>query len=242
MKQMWWRLSLFGLIGAASLLLAPLEQFIPADFEPMLVRLLAIVQPAVLVLIFTGLGVWAAPHVGLDAPVFRAWAEGGSLSAALRRQLPAALWSGVAVAIILVLFWLIMASQTVAGPLANFKLPLLTKLLYGGIVEELLLRWGLMSFLAWLAWRLMGTARPIPAYCYWAAILVSACLFAAGHLPVLFLVLPDAPAWLVAVTLIANALPGLLFGWLFWRGGLEGAMIAHASGHLFATIALAMLG
>jgi hypothetical protein len=39
----------------------------------------------------------------------------------------------------------------------------------------------------------------------------------------------------------ANALPGLLFGWLFWRRGLEAAMGAHALAHLFAWAALAIV-
>jgi hypothetical protein len=34
-----------------------------------------------------------------------------------------------------------------------------------------------------------------------------------------------------------NATFGLLFGWLFWRWGLESAMIAHALTHLVSDVA-----
>src|SRR4249919_3665205 len=86
----WWRLSLLGLVGVASMLLAPLERFIPLQAAPILVRLLALIQPSLLVLALAALGVWAAPKVGLDAPVVRAWAERRPILAPLRRQLLAA--------------------------------------------------------------------------------------------------------------------------------------------------------
>jgi membrane protease YdiL (CAAX protease family) len=34
-----------------------------------------------------------------------------------------------------------------------------------------------------------------------------------------------------------NAAFGLLFGWLYWRRGLESAMIAHAMTHLVSQLA-----
>jgi hypothetical protein len=37
-------------------------------------------------MLLMALGLWAAPKVGLDAPVVRAWAEGKSLWPALRRS------------------------------------------------------------------------------------------------------------------------------------------------------------
>jgi membrane protease YdiL (CAAX protease family) len=53
--------------------------------------------------------------------------------------------------------------------------------------------------------------------------------------------MPDPPRTLVAMVLVGNSLPGMLFGWLFWRRGLEAAMIAHALAHLFAVTALSVL-
>ena len=236
---MWWRLSLLGLIGAASMLLAPLEQIAPTDMPWLLLRLLSVVQPAILILACAALGLWAAPKLGLDAPVVRAWAEGRPLLPALRPQLPAATVAGLAVAAVLILFWMGVRALPSASPLLTFEMPLTTKLLYGGIVEELLLRWGIMSLFVWIAWRLGGRAAPVPAWCFWTGMTAAALLFAVGHLPMLYFLLPEPPAVLVLMVIIGNALPGLLFGWLFWRRGLEAAMIAHALAHLFGTIALA---
>lgn len=239
---MWWRLSLLGLIGTASMLLAPLERLVPTEMPAMTLRLLAIIQPSVLVLALAALGLWAGPKLGLDAPVVRAWAERRPILPVLRSQLLAAAIAGAAAAAVLILFWLrVTGMPGVAEKLGNLQLPIVTKLLYGGIVEELMLRWGLMSFFAWAIWRMAGRPSGPPAWCLWAAMTVAAILFAAGHLPVLYLLLPGPPPQLLLMVLAGNAVPGILFGWLFWRRGLEAAMIAHALAHLFSVAALAVL-
>lgn len=244
MIAMWWRLTLLGLIGSASLALVDFSQFTQfgeSPVDPLLLRLLAVLQPAVLVALCVALGMWAAPRVGFDAPAVRAWAERRPAWPALRPQFAPAAWGGLAIAVMLVGFWSVVRSQAFAAPVTAFELPLATKLLYGGIVEELLLRWGVMSLFVWIAWRLGGGARPVPAWPIWTGLIASSMLFAAGHLPVLFVLLPDAPAWFVGFALTGNFIPGMVFGWLFWRRGLEAAMIAHALAHLLSTAALALL-
>ena len=238
MRGMWWRLSLLGLVGVASLLLVPMEELIPVDIDPVMIRLAATIQPALFVLAFAAIGVWAAPRVGLDAPAIRAWAESRSVWPALRPQLPAAVGVGLVVAFILLGYVWALPSTGVGETLLRFAPPLAARLLYGGLTEELLMRWGLMSLLVWIAWRLAGRTAPVPAWCYRAGVTLAALLFAVGHLPALFLLAPDAPSSLVLMVLACNFVPGLLFGWLFWRRGLEAAMAAHAFAHLFAWAAL----
>lgn len=239
--RMWWRLALLGFLGTLSLALIPLDGFGPLPFDPALMRLLVVVQPTVLMLLAVLLGLWAAPKVGLDAPAVRAWAERRPILPALGPQLAPAAWAGLAMAVMLVGFWWVVRAQAFAAPVIALEMPLATKLLYGGIVEELLLRWGVMSLFVWIAWRLGGAARPVPGWAVWSGLIASSVLFAAGHLPVLFMLLPAAPAWFVGMALAGNFIPGMLFGWLYWRHGLEAAMIAHALAHLFSTIALAAL-
>lgn len=115
--------------------------------------------------------------------------------------------------------------------------------LYGGITEEVMVRWGLMSLLAYVGWRVSGAAStgPRPAV-MWAAIVLTAVAFGALHLPTVAAVTALTPA-VVARTLALNALGGVVFGWLFWRRGLEAAMIAHAAAHVAITsLALATGG
>lgn len=239
--RMWRGLSLLGLFGTFTVALMPLERFGPPPMDPALLRLLAVAQPTVLMLLAVALGLWAAPRVGLDAPAVRAWAERRPIWAALRPQLAPAALGGLAIALLLAGFWLVVRGLPFTAPVLAFEMPLAMKLLYGGIVEELLFRWGVMSLFVWIVWRLVGAPRMAPAWTVWSAIAASSALFAIGHLPVLHLLLPEAPGWFVGLVLAANFAPGMLFGWLYWRRGLEAAMIAHGLAHFLSAAALALI-
>ncbi|HJR73018.1 MAG TPA: CPBP family intramembrane glutamic endopeptidase [Luteimonas sp.] len=109
------------------------------------------------------------------------------------------------------------ATSALNGLLASF---------YGGIAEELQLRLFLMTLLVWAFARLRKTAPPDGVY--WAAIAVCALLFGAGHLPA------AAHVWgldgiVVFRTVALNAIAGLAFGWVYWKRGLEMAVLAHFS-------------
>jgi hypothetical protein len=115
----------------------------------------------------------------------------------------------------------------------RLRLPLFVQVLYGGITEELLLRWEVMTVLVWLAWVFLQRRRGVPAPSYiWLAISVSALLFGVGHLPAAVALVgtlnSSGVAWVVGV----NRAFGLLFGYLFWRRGLESALIAHGLTHV----------
>ena len=90
------------------------------------------------------------------------------------------------------------------------------------------MRWGLMTFLVWLPYRTMQKREgKVRAGYYVAAIAISAIVFGLGHLPLARVLSPTVTAPLVAYVIIGNALCGLVAGYLYWRRGLESAMIAH---------------
>lgn len=245
MKALAIRLALLGLLGISSFLLFPLEQIVDAPLSPAALRLLALVQPTILMLAMVLLGSLLAPKVRLDAPLVRGWIEKRPLRPILEAQIPAAVVGGLVAALAILGFEIILKTHLAApggagSALAGLQAPLLTKLLYGGIVEELIARWGLMSFFVWLLSR-AARGGGVPDWCYWGGNLVAALLFAAGHLPMLFALVADPPLWLVAAVMVGNTIPGLAFGWLFWKRGLEAAMIAHMLGHLLATGVSALL-
>lgn len=111
--------------------------------------------------------------------------------------------------------------------------PVPTRLLYGGVTEELLLRWGLMTLLVWAAWRLLqGRAgEPKPAYVV-GAILISSLVFGVGHLPIAYLILPEVNVALTLYVVAANSVFGLIAGYLYWKRGLESAVLAHMLAHV----------
>ena len=123
--------------------------------------------------------------------------------------------------------------EAMAAAQEQLSLPLVARVLYGGITEEVLLRWGFMSVLVWLAWRFLqhrqGTVR---GGFVGLAIVVSSVVFGVGHLPAAVVLLGGLDVSVAMYVVAANAVFGLLFGWLYWRFGLESAMVAHALTHV----------
>jgi membrane protease YdiL (CAAX protease family) len=97
----------------------------------------------------------------------------------------------------------------------------------------------MMSFLVWLLWRIFqkGTGRPRAIF-FIAAILISAFLFAAGHLPIAVTLAGQTSAPVVAFVLAGNSLFGLVAGFLYWKKGLETAIIAHIFTHVILLTAI----
>ena len=224
MKQRCLLLWAAGVLATLTLLAAPMEAIQPPGLalDPLTFRLLSLVNPLILMTLLVPLGCLQAPKVGLDAPLIGALLQGGPAGAVAHRQFKPALLVAVAAAGILLLYgW--MSQQRFRGTAAEtFAMPLLTRLAYGGVGEELLMRWGLMKL------RLPGSAP------FLLGAGLAALLFAAGHLPMLYLLLPEATSAMVLAVLLGNAVAGFLFGLLYWKQGLEAAMLAHALAHLIA--------
>ena len=232
-------LALIGGLGLLSGLLLPIEALVPGQAVPALVlRAAALVQPALLLALAVWAGARLAPGLGLGAPVLAALTAGTTVQPALIRLWPATMFATLAVALTLWVYALTISPLLLTAPgaaarLAAFEPPLLTRLLYGGVVEELLIRWGLLTVLAAGAMRLGMTRSPALL----TASLVSALAFAAGHLPLLGMLTADPPPLVVAGVIAGNAVPGLIFAALYVRRGLEAAMLAHGGAHLLAWLA-----
>ena len=227
-----WGAGMAGVVAVSVLVLPMLLETLPRmigrDLPPLTVPvwvlvLASIVQSGIYVALATWAGVALSPAVGLRAPVFEA--------VAAREPIRFGLLPGVIVGIlgggVLAGFGRI-APAAVQAVQARVAMPLAARVLYGGITEEVLLRWGFMTVVAWLAWRF---ARRTPAW-MWVAIIVSAVVFAAGHLPAAHILAGPLTAPIVAYVLVANTVFGIAFGWLYWRHGLEAAIVAHALTHV----------
>ncbi len=232
---------LAGMSGAVVLTVTVLPQVLrempdlPAPLWVLLIASLA--QSAALFALATWAGVALAPKVGLHAPAFEAVAARRPPGPALMPQLLPGLVVGVAGGILL-FFILRLAPAAVAELQQRFTPPLVARILYGGITEELLLRWGFMTVLVWLAWRLLQSRRGAPRVLYiWLAIVASALVFGAGHLPAASVLIGTLTVNIVVFVVVANSVFGILFGYLYWRYGLEAAMIAHGTAHLVNYIA-----
>ncbi len=188
-------------------------------------------QSALMIALAVWAGVALSKKLGLGAPAIEALLAGGNVWAALKPQLLAAGIVGCAVAILLVVLARV-APIEIAKLGQAFDIPLAAKLLYGGITEEVMMRWGLMSAFVWLQWRLIQRRSGLPRAVYVvAAIVVAGLLFGVGHLPAVAAMGVPLTASVVTYIILGNAVPGMLFGALFWRKGLEASIIAHALAH-----------
>ncbi len=194
-------------------------------------------QLAVLLAVAVLVGLACAPPVGLRSHAVD-WVEGRGVSRpAIKMELIAALTLGALVSLLVVgmeyLAPLLLDGQR-ATTVSMLLGDLLPRIVFGGITEELLLRWGVMSFVVFVLWKL---TRPVSGQAspsiYWSAIVVSAGLFAVAHLPGVA-GMYGLTVTTVAYVLAGNMLGGVAFGWLFWRYSIEAAIVAHGFAHLLA--------
>lgn len=107
---------------------------------------------------------------------------------------------------------------------------------YAGVAEEVLVRLGVQTALAAATRQLTGDSRTPPgARTMLPAIAGSSIAFGLGHLPTTRSLGLRGRA-VVARTLTLNAIPGVVFGTLYWRRGLEASMIAHFATALTLTV------
>ncbi len=246
-KKVFLILWLAGMAGILSFLLVDLSKLIdlftlPPEVEkPAVTPLLkfgSIIQPAILLAIAVLIGTALARKVGLTSPVAEALASGGDIMQAFRPQWVPGLAGGIAggVAIVAIAFiWKPFLPPDLVARVSELGnlLPITTRVLYGGITEELFLRWGLMTLLVWIPWRVFQRrdGGPKPLY-FISAILISSLVFATAHLPIASLIAPKLTIALTWYVIAANSAFGLIAGYLYWKKGLESAMLAHMVTHL----------
>jgi hypothetical protein len=195
----------------------------------------ALAQSLLLVSVAAAVGTALAPQVGLDAPFFEALVAGDSLWAALQPQLlPTGLLGTGGALIIVAVYYLFfrprLDGQTVQS-MEELRMALgpAARLLYGGIVEEVLFRWGVLTLLAWIVAKIFGGPTPVGM---WTVILISGVLFGLGHLPSYRLAGCQVTPLLLGLMITLNLWATVICGWLFWQYGLAAAMIAHMLYHL----------
>lgn len=245
-------LKLAALLGVASLLatlalwpylLALMPQKFAALPLPLPVVMAAqTAQTGVLCWLLAWLGLYlAAPH-GLDAPWLRSWVYRRPRDPGRRAHWGRAMLLGALGALLVAGLSLLgptlpaeHATTSVGwawrGALASF---------YGGIVEETECRLLLVSLFVWL---LARTNRKVAQpWMFMVAIVLAALLFGVGHLPALFAITSAPAPLLIGKIVLLNAVVGTVTGTLFWKYGLEHAMLAHFCADLVLHVALPLAG
>jgi len=229
-------LSLIGIITVIPYSLT-LQGGIPAELPvPLHILLIVqIIQNTVLFAVLIGLGLFIAKKIGFGLPILEGWLEGNEVRSYLKSILGISIGLGVAAAILIIVFdnifslmgvTLIGATTTQINPpawqgfLASF---------YGGINEEIMMRLFLMSLFVWIFYKIKKTAQGKPTSIgVWLAIIITAVLFGIGHLPITSAITAITPG-IILRAIVLNGIGGIIFGWLYWKKGLESAMISHFS-------------
>mgnify|MGYP001031231533 CR=1 FL=1 len=241
-------LAMLGIVGVIALLVANREVISNAFAAipelanlPMPVQLLINgVQPVIFVVIASMVGAALSTRLGLRSKL------AGDTVVLPRNAWWQTLGLGVAVCLVVIVLDLLTrglmppvkpGSEALLSGLSHTTVAsVLGALLYGGITEEVLLRWGLMTLLIWLGWRLLQKGEGAPkAGLVWTMIVVTAVLFGLGHLPTTAMTY-DLTPFVVMRAIVFNGLFGVLAGWLYWKYCLEMAMLAHMAFHVVLTV------
>ena len=109
----------------------------------------------------------------------------------------------------------------------------IASILYGGVMEELMMRLFLMSLFAFLLWKIFFKRREtVPTGVLIASNVLAAILFAAGHIPATLQTFGELTPLLLLRCFLLNGAFGMVFGRLFRRYGIQYAMLAHLLAHV----------
>ena len=211
---------------------APANVVSETGLKPYQLKTLSIIQVSLLTLIAAALGYWATPRLGLHSiivdgiPLFGAsmlvflvigvvcGAAFLAVDTTLAKQLP-------------LLGSFQSAYEAQLADLEALATPMM-RLAYGGVTEEILARYGLLSGMA-MAGHILLKHR-ISAL--GLAIILSSFLFGVGHLPAIMAFVPDAPIIFLVKTAMLNAAVASLFAMVFVLYSLEASMATHVGFHL----------
>lgn len=238
-----WKTLLFfavvGLIGGYFTNLYILESYPPEMQQELLAQglnetmlaLVSAVQSAGYGLVLGAAGIWLGKKVGL-------WKDERHITKRpLLTSLMISLLGGLALILPDLLFFGKYEPALLDAYAVKPTIPyLLATVTYGAVIEEVMLRLFMMSLVAFVLHLLFERRREgVSTWVLVAANVISALLFAAGHLPATEIMFGLSPM-IVLRCFLLNGLFGVAFGWLYCRFGLRYAMIAHGGCHMVSKL------
>lgn len=179
------------------------------------------------------IGLFLGRKVGLGVPLLEAWLKAEPAKDQFISILKISILLGVLIGVSLfILDRYIFAIFIEPVTAAQAEPPVWQRFLvsfYGGIGEEIGMRLFLMTLLVWISSKIKKTHAGSPTNLgFWSAIILISVVFGLSHLP-MTAKFQEITTLVVIRAVLLNGIAGVVFGWLFWKKGLESAMISHFS-------------
>lgn len=197
-----------------------------------LLLLLSMIQSSLMFAVLIFFGLKLTKPTGLSLPILEGLVDNNKVKIKIKSifTISAILGIGIGIVIILLDYLFTNVGVDLEG---QVSIPIWQRFLasfYGGIGEEILLRLFMMTFIVWIFGKMKKTKDKIIRnnFIMWSSIIIASLLFGLGHLPATAVLTVLTPL-VIFRALLLNGIGGIVFGWLYWKKGLEASMIAHFS-------------
>ncbi|MCR4329661.1 MAG: CPBP family glutamic-type intramembrane protease [Candidatus Roizmanbacteria bacterium] len=192
------------------------------------------IQSIILFSVVIFFGLIFTKKINFQLPLLELMVKKGDYMIVLKNIAGKSIFFGIAVAVSIygldILFTILGAGLTTHQNYAPIWQTLLASF-YGGITEEVLMRLFMMTLFIFLGMKLLRQKKP-SVMIILISIVLAAIIFGLGHLPITSSLTKITPL-VVSRAVVLNGVGGVVFGWLFWKKGLESAMIAHFTADIF---------
>lgn len=199
-------------------------------FTPLII-IAQIIQALVLFSVAIFFGLYLAKRMGFGLPIIEGALKGEAVGDYLRSILGLSIGLGVLGGILIILLSFLFPSLSITFLKAEVSVATWKGFLasfYGGIGEEILFRLFLMTLFVWVTFKIKKTPDGRPTNVgIWVSIILTTVLFGLGHLGITSALTTITPLVILRAVLLNGV--SVIFGWLYWKKGLESAMIAHFS-------------
>ena len=207
------------------------QELLAQGMNDMMLGLVTAVQSAGYGIILGAIGIILAKKIGL-------WKDERSIS---RNPLIITIAIGIIGGLVMILsdiFFFGQYSEAIINSYAEKPTVVfvLASVTYGAVIEEVMLRLFWMSLIAFVFYKLFEKKKDKPSTAVLVlANVITALMFAAGHLSATFMLLGNEPLIIFRCFLMNGGL-GLLFGFLYRKYGLRYAMMAHGGCHIVSKL------
>jgi membrane protease YdiL (CAAX protease family) len=204
-----------------------------APIAPSLAIVIMVLQSTLFFAIFILIGLKLSDKLELKLPIIESFLTKKKQNLNFRLLIKKSILLGILAGIIIILLDYIFFQFGLESLFKQISIPIWQGFLasfYGGIAEEIAMRLFLMTLIIWLISKIKKPKGKIieNSSVVWSSIIIVAILFGIGHLPITTELMKLTPL-VIFRALLLNGIGGALFGWLYWKKGLESAMIAHFS-------------